>query len=233
MMDKTSPYPESIHVEAEFLARLDEDWMSLIIMFGNSYKPIVPSFKEPHEALICSVARQQIHGIAAESILDRFSILGGTDSFTNPQWLLEVAPEKLRSCGFSFRKVNALKSIAQGTLDGVVPSLEDAQKLSNEELIARLTTLQGIGQWTVEMLLIFTLGRKDILPAGDFGIREGWRHLKKLNSQISPKELRIIGESWSPYRSTASRYLWHLADHKKHQTKKTHNPPKKPFSYKK
>ena len=105
-----------------------------------------------------------------------------------------------------------IRGIAEGTLDGVVPDRSAALAMTDEELISRLVSLRGIGRWTVEMFLIFTLERPDVLPTGDFGVREGWRVMKSLSKQPLPKELSKIGLAWSPYRSTATWYLWQAAD---------------------
>ena len=109
-------------------------------------------------------------------------------------------------------KTLAIRDVALKRLEGVVPTRRQAQKLSDDELIERLTTIRGVGRWTVEMLLMFNLGRPDILPVDDFGVREGWRVLKKLQAQPKPKELKVIGEAWSPHRSAAAWYLWRASE---------------------
>ena len=119
---------------------------------------------------------------------------------------------RLRACGFSFAKIKAIRDIAEKTLAGLVPTSRQIAKLSDDEIIARLTEVRGVGRWTVEMLLIFQLGRPDVLPAADFGVRTGFRHAYRRRDLPSVKELLAYGERWRPHRTTASWYLWCLAD---------------------
>jgi DNA-3-methyladenine glycosylase II len=118
----------------------------------------------------------------------------------------------LRGCGLSAAKLAAIRDIAEKTLSGVVPDLDAARQMDSETLIEKLTSLRGVGRWTVEMMLIFCLGRADILPIDDFGVREGYRRLKGLEAQPKPKALAEIGRAWSPYRSIAAWYLWRAAE---------------------
>lgn len=193
------------------LAALDTDWTSLIARIGRcGLQP--KREREPYEALIRAVAYQQLHARAAEAILNRFLALYPDASFPSPTNILATHENILRACGFSAAKVMTIRGIAEGTLDGVVPVRSVALAMTDEELISRLVSLRGIGRWTVEMFLIFTLERPDVLPTGDFGVREGWRVMKSLSKQPLPKELSKIGLAWSPYRSTATWYLWQAAD---------------------
>jgi DNA-3-methyladenine glycosylase II len=118
--------------------------------------------------------------------------------------LLSTDDAALRGCGFSAAKVAAIRDIAAKAAAGVVPSRRAAARLSDAELIERLTTIRGVGRWTVEMLLIFSLGRKDVLPVDDFGVREGYRLLYGLEAQPKPRELAAAGEAWAPCRSLVS-----------------------------
>ena len=193
------------------LAALDPDWTSLIARVGRcGLQPKLQ--REPYKALIRAVAYQQLHARAAEAILNRFLALYPDVSFPSPTSILATDGNILRACGFSAAKVMTIRGIAEGTLDGVVPDRSAALAMTDEELISRLVSLRGIGRWTVEMFLIFTLERPDVLPIGDFGVREGWRVMKSLPKQPLPKELSKIGLAWSPYRSTATWYLWQAAD---------------------
>lgn len=193
---------------ALFLSSVDDDWAELIQTVGQCH--LEPNHTQsPFEALIRAVAFQQLHAKAGEAIVGRLCALYQTP-FPSPKALMETDAEALRACGFSYRKIDTLKAIAQGALNGVVPSYEDAQKMSDEHLIAQLTPLKGIGRWTVEMLLIFNLGRADILPINDFGVVEGYKRLKKLALAPKPKEMAQIGLAWQPYRSVASWYLWRV-----------------------
>ncbi len=192
------------------LAASDPDWISLIARVGRcGLQPKLE--REPYEALIRAVAYQQLHARAAEAILNRFLALYPDVSFPSPTNILATDGNILRACGFSAAKVMTIRGIAEGVLDGIVPERSAALAMTDEELISRLVSLRGIGRWTVEMFLIFTLERPDVLPTGDFGVREGWRVMKSLSKQPLPKELSNIGLAWSPYRSTATWYLWQAA----------------------
>lgn len=167
---------------------------------------------EPYEALVRAIAHQQLHGAAARTILGRFVALYPAVPFPTPQLVLSADDAALRGCGFSGSKSASIRDIALKTLEGVVPTRRTASRLSDAELIDRLTVIRGVGRWTVEMLLMFNLGRTDILPVDDFGVREGYRKLHGLEAQPKPKDLAAIGEMWSPWRSVASWYLWRAAD---------------------
>jgi DNA-3-methyladenine glycosylase II len=183
--------------------------------------------REPYEALVSAIAHQQLHGRAAAAILARLATLGtatlgtGTGSTGTgstcpaPAALLSLSDASLRGCGFSGAKIAALRDIAVRTLDGTVPGRRAAAKLSDAELIERLVSIRGVGRWTVEMLLIFTLGRPDIFPVDDFGVREGYRIIHDLAEQPRPRAFSAIGEAYAPYRSTAAWYLWRAADRAK------------------
>ncbi len=198
--------------EAEqFLMCIDADWQRLITEVGacqfNS-----KAEREPYEALVRAVAYQQLSTKAGDAILKKFLQHFGTlpGAFPAPEQLIKAEFEHLRAVGFSGRKIETLKGIAQGALDGLVPSREIADRMNDQDLIKQLVTIKGIGQWTVEMMLMFTLERMDILPVNDLGIVQGFQRLKKLPIPPDKKELAAIGEAWSPYRSIASWYLWRV-----------------------
>ncbi len=174
--------------------------------------------RSPYEALIRAIAHQQLHGRAAEAILARFSALFPGESFPEPDAVMATAENALRGCGFSAGKIAAIRDICAKTLDGTVPTRRQSHRLSDDALIERLTTIRGVGRWTVEMLLIFTLGRPDVLPVDDFGVREGYRVLHGLDAQPKPKQLGEIGVAWAPYRSLATWYLYRAAEEAKRQT---------------
>jgi len=167
---------------------------------------------EPYESLVRAIAHQQLHGRAAQMILGRFLALYSGAAFPEPERVAATDDATLRACGFSASKVAAIRDIARHAASGVVPTRRAAARLSDEALIERLTAIRGVGRWTVEMLLMFTLGRPDVLPVDDFGIREGFRRLHGLEQQPKPRELAQTGVMWSPYRSTAAWYLWRAAD---------------------
>ena len=168
--------------------------------------------RSPYEALMRAIAHQQLHGRAALAILARFEALYPGEAFPPPDLVLASPDAELRACGLSGAKVAAMRAICTATLDGTVPTRRASARLSDHELIERLTTIRGIGRWTVEMLLIFTLGRPDVLPVDDFGIRDGYRLLYGLDEQPKPKVLAELGLAWSPFRSVAAWYLWRASD---------------------
>jgi len=192
----------------DFLTSLDKDWANLIAAVGACTFESKPE-REPYEALVRAVAYQQLHGKAGDAIIKRFvNIYGNT--FPTPDQLLTIDFDTLRACGFSGRKIETIKGIAEGALSGLVPTRNVADAMPDEELIRRLVELKGIGRWTVEMLLIFTMERMDILPADDFGVVEGYRRLKNLEIAPNRKQINEIALAWSPHRTIASWYLWRV-----------------------
>ncbi|KTT13360.1 DNA-3-methyladenine glycosylase [Pseudomonas oryzihabitans] len=194
---------------ADFLSSQDSDWAQHIGRIGCSTLITNPR-REPYEALIRAVAYQQLHAKAGDAILDRLTSLFPDTTFPTPGQLLSCPSGLLRACGFSAKKVTAITGLALATERGIVPSLADSHLCSDERLVERLTSLPGIGRWTVEMLLIYTLERGDILPADDFGVRDGYRRLKGLSIAPNARQMRQIGASWSPYRTVATWYLWRV-----------------------
>ena len=172
----------------------------------------------PFQALVRAVVYQQLHGRAAKAILDRFIALFDGRGFPSPAAVLAVDPRRMRRVGLSRAKARAIKDIARKAAAGVVPTRRVAARLSDDELVERLTTARGVGRWTVEMFLIFTLGREDVLPVDDFGVREGYRVAYGLREQPKPKALLAFGERWRPHRTTAAWYLWRAADRAKRPT---------------
>ena len=169
-------------------------------------------WRSPFQSLVQAVAHQQLHATAAGNILARFQKLFPKRRFPRPEDLAKVTDEQLRACGFSFAKIRALRDIAEKTLSGVVPTSRQIVKLSDDEIIERLTEVRGVGRWTVEMLLIFQLGRADVLPADDFGVRNGFRLAYKKREMPKPKALLAHGRRWRPHGTTAAWYLWRAAD---------------------
>ncbi|MDE2005655.1 MAG: DNA-3-methyladenine glycosylase 2 family protein [Rhodospirillales bacterium] len=165
----------------------------------------------PYEALMRAIAHQQLHGRAAEAILARFVALGAA-GFPAPAEVLALPDARLRACGFSGGKIAALRDIAAHAAAGAVPTRRGCARLDDAALIAQLTRIRGVGRWTVEMMLMFTLARPDILPVDDFGVREGFRVLHGLAEQPRPRALAEHGLAWAPHRSVAAWYLWRAAD---------------------
>ncbi len=164
--------------------------------------------QSPYEALLEAIAYQSISGKAAATIYGRIKALSSTGRAPTPQEMLKLPKPVLRKAGLSGAKVLAMKDLAQKTIDGVVPTLERAEKLTDEELVERLVSVRGIGAWTVEMFLIFRLGRPDVLPIHDLGVKKGWSITYGKKHMPKPKELLAFGERWRPYRTVASWYMW-------------------------
>ncbi len=173
----------------------------------------------PFESLLESILYQQLHGKAAATIHRRVREYFGGDPA--PRLLLDTPDERLRACGVSGNKIKALKDLAARTLDGTVPTNAAIRKMSDAEIVERLTEVRGIGPWTVEMLLIFRLGRPDVLPATDYGVRKGYAltflrvpRTRPLEAADLPRPEVLLkrGKRWAPYRSVASWYLWRACD---------------------
>jgi DNA-3-methyladenine glycosylase II len=183
-------------------------------MLGRLMGRVGPSTFKPHrgrtpyEALVRAVANQQLSGKAAETILGRFVALFPGEPFPRPEDLAVASEERLRSAGFSRAKCASIKEIAAKTLEGIVPTRRQMAHLTDEEIVERLTTIRGVGRWTVEMLLIFTLARPNVLPVHDLGVRKGFALAYGLEKLPAPEELLERGRVWEPFRTTASWYFW-------------------------
>lgn len=164
------------------------------------------------DALLRSIVYQQLSGKAAGTILSRVVALYAPAPTPDPAALLATDDAVLRSAGLSRNKTAALKDLARHTLDGTVPTLAGARALSDGELVDRLTVVRGIGRWTVEMLLIFRLGRPDVLPVDDLGVRKGFQRAYGMRRLPAAVTLTRRAERWRPYRSVASWYLWREAE---------------------
>ena len=161
------------------------------------------------DVLLRAIVYQQLNGKAAASILARVEALF-PDNRPTPAALLALPDEPLRAAGLSRNKLASIRDLAAKAVDGTVPTPAAARKLSDAELVARLTAVRGVGPWTVHMLLMFNLGRPDVLPTGDFGVREGFRKLHHKRRQPTPVELEKFARRWAPYRSVAAWYLWRV-----------------------
>jgi 3-methyladenine DNA glycosylase/8-oxoguanine DNA glycosylase len=167
----------------------------------------------PFQSLAESIVYQQLHGKAAATILARVVALFAPRKFPSPQELLAMDEEKLRGAGLSRNKLLALQDLARKTIEGVVPpNVKALEKLTDTEIVERLTEVRGIGQWTVEMLLLFRLARPDVLPATDFGVRKGFMLMQGRRKMPEPKALLKYGERWRPYCSVASWYMWRITE---------------------
>ena len=193
-------------VAIEHLISVDPTLSRLIARVGPFAMPL-RRMHNPFEALARNIIFQQLHGNAATAIHGRVLALFGKPKL-DPQDVLDASEEDLRGAGLSRAKLVALRDLAAKTLDGTIPSLARLKRMSDEEIIERLTEVRGIGRWTVEMLLIFRLGRPDVLPVGDYAVRKGFALAYALKESPKPKELEAYGERWRPFRSVASWYLW-------------------------
>ena len=214
------------HTEAlAHLSRVDRKLARIIVKAGP-YGLRPERTQSIFEALLESIIYQQLNGKVAATITGRVKALfpenthslrtrrGVVAGFPSPEQILAAAPELLRSAGLSQAKMLAIRDLAAKTLDGTVPTAREAHKLSDDELVERLTAVRGIGRWTVEMLLLFRLGRPDVLAVDDYGIRKGFAKMLRMAELPKPKELQAYGERWRPHRSVASWYMWRAADMK-------------------
>jgi DNA-3-methyladenine glycosylase II len=185
----------------------------------------VASTQSPFEALVESIIYQQLHGKAAATIhrrlLESFHDICGIGIHPTPQHLLDCPNEQLRAAGLSKNKMLALRDLAAKTADGTVPTLARIRRMSDEAIIEHLTQVRGIGRWTVEMLLIFRLGRPNVLPVDDYGVRKGFALTfgkLKPTDKVTPADLpkpdimRRRAKRWEPWCSVASWYLWRACD---------------------
>jgi len=170
-----------------------------------------PSIR-PFDALAESIAYQQLNGKAAATIWSRVRALYPRRKYLDPKLVLATPDAQLRAAGLSRNKIAALKDLAAKTIDGTVPSGRALSRMSDDEIIARLITVRGIGRWTVEMLLLFDLGRPDVWPVDDYGVRKGFAKTFRRRKLPTPKQLTKFGEQWRPYRSIAAWYLWRALD---------------------
>lgn len=192
------------------LAARDPNLRALFRRHKVSFSPSLDG--NAFKSLVRAVAHQQLHGKAAATILGRLEALYPKKKFPTPKQLLTTSEEKLRTCGFSRSKTKAILDIAAKTLDGTIPSPRKILLLSNEEIIFRLTKIFGVGKWTVEMLLIFQLGRLDVWPVDDFGVRKGFQIWNKKRKAMTAKDLARHRDAFSPYETIVALYLWREAD---------------------
>ena len=207
MVNQPPTLPFDLDAATKHLAACDEKLAELIRNCAP-FQAEIEGHQSPYEALLEAIAYQSISGKAAATIFGRVRALSTTGGIPTPQEMLKFRAQSLRKAGLSGAKVLAMKDLAKKTIDGVVPSLEESEKLSDEELVKRLVSVRGIGAWTVEMFLIFRLGRPDVLPIHDLGVQKGWSVAYGKKHKPSPKELLAFGERWRPYRTVASWYMW-------------------------
>jgi DNA-3-methyladenine glycosylase II len=199
--------PFNLAEATRHLSSRDEKLAALIAETAP-FKTDADAAQSPYEALMESIAYQSISGKAAATIFARIKALGSHGRPPSPEQMLKLRPAALRKAGLSAAKVLAMKDLARKTIHGIVPTREQAEKMSDEELVHRLDSVRGIGAWTVEMFLIFNLGRPDVLPIHDLGVKKGWSVTYGKKHMPKPKELLAFGERWRPYRTVASWYMW-------------------------
>ena len=219
---KKPPYDTAEAVRA--LSAADPKLGALIARAGP-FTLRLPAEQSPFEALLRSILYQQLHGKAAAAIhaklLGSFEAAAGLGKHPSAQHVLECPNEQLRAAGLSHNKALAIRDLAAKTVDGTVPSLARIRKMSDEEIIEHLTLVRGVGRWTVEMFLMFRLGRPDVLPVSDYGVRKGFaltfqglKPEQKVTPDLLPKAdvMERRARKWTPWRSVASWYLWRACD---------------------
>jgi DNA-3-methyladenine glycosylase II len=186
--------------------------LARVIEAAGPYRLMPERDRSPYEHLTRAIAHQQLNGTAAATILRRFVALYGDGRFPAPEEVLATPAEALRACGFSMSKIAALHDLAARALDGLVPDRDTLDALDDASIVARLTQVRGVGRWTVQMMLMFQLGRADVLPVDDFGVRSGFRLAYGLKAMPPPRALAGFGERWAPNRTAAAWYLWRAVD---------------------
>jgi 3-methyladenine DNA glycosylase/8-oxoguanine DNA glycosylase len=183
-----------------------------LIKRARRFDVVANELVRPFDALAESIAYQQLSGKAAATIFGRVRALYPKRKWLDPELVLKTPDETLRACGLSRSKTAALKDLAARTLDGTVPTRRELVRMTDEEIIERLTKVRGIGRWTVEMLLLFELGRLDVWPVADYGVLKGFAKTFGRRKLPTPKQFQKIGEKWRPYRSVAAWYFWRALD---------------------
>ena len=225
MNQSTFILPFNLQEAMSHLSAKDEKLAALISETAQ-FQTEMDTAQSPYEALLESIAYQSISGKAAATIFARIKALGGNGRPPSPEQMLKLRTSTLRKAGLSGAKVLAMKDLARKTIDGTVPTREQAEKMSDAELVERLDSVRGIGAWTVEMFLIFNLGRPDVLPIHDLGVKKGWSVTYGKKHMPKPKELLAFGERWRPYRTIASWYMWRAFERAGHAATNKIRPPK-------
>jgi len=206
-----NPVPFSIFDAITHLSEQDSTMAQLIHAVGPFEGEMRPAHS-PFESICESIVYQQLSGKAAATIYGRFRALSDPDQPLDPNHVVTLADERLRAVGLSSAKTAAIKDLASKTIEGIVPTQDQLEPLSDEEIIERLTSVKGVGPWTVKMYLMFRLGRPDVLPHTDLGIQKGLMKTYGLSELPSPKLVEAMAEPWRPYRTLASWYLWRSLD---------------------
>ena len=196
------------NIALRHLCHADKRMEKLIDKFGSPNFNLMNNY---YESLIRSIVYQQLSGKAASIIYERFLDLFVFDIYPEPKDILAVSIETLRSSGLSYQKVNYIRDLSEKWQDGTM-NLTDIDSMTDEEISSELIKVKGIGQWTADMFLMFTLGRPDVFPFGDLGIQKGVMILTNMNRLPTQKEMERKTKKWQPYRTVAAWYLWKLVD---------------------
>jgi DNA-3-methyladenine glycosylase II len=199
------------HEHAHQQLSASDERMAELIARSRRYDLTPSSSVRPFDALAESIAYQQLSGKAAATIWSRVRALY-SKKHLHPKMVLDTPDKKLRTAGLSRNKIAAFKDLAAKTLDGTVPTRRALATMSDDEIVARLTAVRGIGRWTVEMFLLFDLCRPDVWPVDDYGVRKGFAKTFSRRKLPTPKQLMKFGEKWRPYRSVAAWYFWRALD---------------------
>ncbi len=202
--------PFDLDHAVETLASADERLAAVMRAVGPCRLELRP-IDSPFEALLRAIVFQQLSTKAASTIYNRVLELF-PDRSPDPQLILDISDDTLRGAGMSRAKIASANDLSARTMNGSVPDLKAIEGMENDEIISKLSEIRGTGRWTVEMMLIFSLGRPDVLPSTDLGVRKGFRDAYGRESLPAFKELEAFGERWRPYRSVASWYLWRVVD---------------------
>ena len=186
--------------------------MAALMRAAGPYQLDPEATRSPFESLARAITHQQLNGTAADRILARFIDLCGEGTFPTPAAVLARPDPELRAVGLSFAKIASLKDLATKAGSGIVPDSTALVALDDAAIVERLTQVRGVGRWTVEMLLMFQLGRPDVLPVDDFGVRNGFRLAYALRGMPTPRALAAWGERWAPHRTAAAGSLWRAVD---------------------
>ena len=193
---------------ANKLAEIDSRFSRLISEFGY---PTFKKEKSYFEALLKNIIYQQLSGKAAKTIYNRFLKLFETTEYPSPDEILNTPVEHLKGAGLSNQKVTYIRDLSKKYVEGTL-QLDELNQKSDKEISAQLIQVKGIGQWTADMFLIFTLGRENIFPLGDLGVKKGVAIIENLNKLPTEKHMAEISEKWQPYRTIAAWYMWKLVD---------------------
>jgi 3-methyladenine DNA glycosylase/8-oxoguanine DNA glycosylase len=198
------------HDAKKHLAATDPVMSGLIKKIGPI--DLQPRRLPPYQSIIHAIIHQQLSGQVARVIFNRFVSLFGNGDFPTPSEIKNIDFESIRWAGLSKSKTTYIKELAEMALMGLIPSMEECDTLSDQEITDRLIKIKGVGPWTVEMLLIFNFGRPDVLPIYDLGVRKGFQIAYKKRELPTPDQLGRFGRKWQPYRTMATLYLWRAVD---------------------